>query len=142
MSKPRFRWWGYVRSVIRYYPKHEANLKALRQTSVTASYTGMPHTGGLSDPVAQAAGKHLPYDEQREYDAVRLAIQRTRCMPNGVLRLHLIRMVYWDRSHTVDGAGVAIGYGPAQARRINNQFIRLVAENLGLYTKDDTPEPK
>lgn len=141
MSKPRFRWWGYVRSVIRYYPKHEAALKDLHQTSVTASYAGMPHTGTVGNPTAQAAVRHLPYDDQREYEAVLLAIQKTRCMPNGSLRLKLIRLVYWDRSHTVDGAGMAIGYGSRQARKINGDFIKLVAENLGLKTKECTPEP-
>lgn len=142
VSKPRYKWWGYVKAVIRYYPKYERELKDLRQTSVVAGYTGMPHTGGISDPTAQAAVRQLAPDAQREYEAVLLAIQRTRCMPNGPLRLKLIRLVYWDRSHTVDGAGLAVGYRSAQARRIHNQFVRAVAKNLSLLTEDDTPEPK
>lgn len=141
MSKPRKRWWGYVRSVIYYYPKHQAMLQDLRQSSVVAGYTGMPHTGGVGNPTAQAALRRLAPDDQREYEAVQLAIQKTRCMPNGHLRLKLIRLVYWDRSHTVDGAGLAVGYQSAQARRINGQFIRLVAKNLGFHSEDDTPEP-
>lgn len=141
MSKPRKRWWGYVRSVIYYYPKHQAALRELRQTSVVAGYNGMPHTGGVGNPTAQAATRHLSPDDQREYDAVYLAIQRTRCMPNGHLRLKVIRLVYWDRSHTVDGAGLAVGYQSRQARKIHGDFVRLVAENLGLKSKECTPEP-
>lgn len=142
MSKPRYKWWSYVKAVIRYFPKYDRELQDLRQTSVVAGYTGMPHTGGISDPTAQAATRQLDPDAQREYDAVRLAIQKTRCMPNGHLRLRLIQLVYWDRSHMVDGAGLAVGYQSRQARKIHGDFVKLVAENLGVKSKECTPEPK
>ena len=142
MSKPRYRWWSYVKAVIRYYPKHRRDLEEAQSTSVVASYSGTPHTGGASNPTAIAAMRHLSRDAQREYEAVLRAIQQTRTIPNGELRLKIIKLVYWDRSHTVDGAGLAVGYETAQARRINGRFIRLVAKNLGLLSEDDTQEPK
>lgn len=142
MSKPRYRWWSYVKAVIRYYPKHRRDLEDAQSTSVVADYSGTPHTGGASNPTAQAATRHLSRDAQREYDAVLRAVQQTRMLPNGDLRLKIVKLVYWDRSHTVDGAGLTVGYKSAQARRINGQFIFLVAKNLGLVSKDDTPEPK
>ena len=86
--------------------------------------------------------RHWGREAQREYDAVLMAIQQTRALPNGELRLKIIKLVYWDRSHNVDDAGLAVGYETAQARRINGQFIRLVAKNLGLLSEDDTQEPK
>lgn len=141
MSRPRYRWWSYVKAVIRYYPKHQADLEDLRRPSMVATHTGMPHTSNVSDPTAQTATRQLPTQDQREYDAVRLAVERTRCMPNGHLRLKMIRLVYWDRTHTVDGAGFQVGFRSAQARRVNGAFIRQVAKNLGLFGEDDTPEP-
>ena len=142
MSKPRYRWWSYVKAVIRYYPKHRRDLEEAQSTSVVASYSGTPHTGGASNPTARAAMRHLSRDAQREYEAVLRAIQQTMALPNGELRLKIIKLVYWDRSHTVDGAGLAVGYQSRQARKINGDFIKLVARNLGLLVEECTQEPK
>ena len=42
MSKPRYRWWGYIRNVIRAYPELKKEYDALHQQSVTANLSGMP----------------------------------------------------------------------------------------------------
>lgn len=142
MSAPRFDWWPYVKAVIRKYPRLQADLKALQSTSVVASYTGMPRGGGVSDPVANAAARTLPRDEQREYEAVTKAIERTRMKPNGAIILRMMKLYYWDQTHTLDGAGYAVGYQQRQARALHGDFVRLVAKNLGFHPEDRTPEPK
>lgn len=142
MSSPRYDWWSYVKAVIRKYPKLQADLRELQSTSVVAGYTAMPRSGGVSDPVASAAMKMLPRDEQREYEAVTRAIERTRLKPNGAIILKMMRLYYWDQTHTLDGAGYAVGYQSRQTRALHGDFVRMVAKNLGFHPEDCTPEPK
>lgn len=142
MSSPRYDWWPYVKAVIRKYPRLQADLAELQTTSVVAGYSGMPRGGGVSDPVASAAMRMLPMDEQREYEAVTKAIERTRMKPNGAIILRMLQLYYWDQTHTLDGAGLASGYQTSQAKAIHGEFVRLVAKNLGFHPEDRTPEPK
>lgn len=132
VSRQRYRWWGYVRNVIRAYPELEREYKALKVPQLTAKYNAMPGCGGKSDPTYQAAIRQLPIQEQREYESVNAAVWVTRQYPNGTQRLEIIRLVYWKRSHTVDGAGEMVGYKERQAREIHGEFIKLVASYLGL----------
>lgn len=118
MSKPRYRWWGYVKNVIRAYPELKQQYEDTGQAS-----------GGAHTPDAIRA---LSRQDQREYEAVSAAVWVTERYPNGKQRMDIIRMVYWKQSHTLDGAGEAAGYKEAQVRRINGAFIMLVAEYLGL----------
>lgn len=142
MSSPRYKWWQYVKSVIREYPRMKEDLKELQSTSVVASYSGMPRGGDVSDPVAGAALRTLPKDEQKEFEAVTLAIERTRMKPNGAIILKMLKLYYWDQTHTLDGAGLAVGYQSRQARTLHGEFVRQVAKNLGFHPQDCTPEPE
>lgn len=137
MSKPRYRWWGYVRNVIRAYPELRRQYEDLHSISITASYGGMEggRGSGVSDPTMRAAILQLPKQEQREFEAVNAAVWVTSRYPNGKQRMEIIRLVYWKRSHTVDGAGEVVGYKEAQARRIHNAFVVLVAEYLGVMER-------
>lgn len=47
----------------------------------------------------------------------------------------LIRLLYFDKSHTVAGAGAVIGLSPAQAYRHRNVIIKQIAEKLGYIPK-------
>lgn len=102
MSKPRYIWWGYAKAVVQQYPR------------------------------ASKSAEMQPICKRREVDAVASAIKTTRETPGGTLRMRLIRMVYWDRSHTLDGAALTLGIHPQTAKNWNGDFIRLVGRNLGL----------
>ena len=102
MSKPRYRWWGYVRNVIRAYPSMR--------------------------------GKQKDRQARCERDAVELAVEAAKELPYGKQMLEIIRLVYWEGSNTVDGAGAVAGYGTRQARTIHGEFVRMVAREMGLIT--------
>lgn len=133
MSKPRYKWWGYVKNVIRAYPDLTAQAKAMKEQQITASYQA---TGGSSEPgkpVERLALKELPPQEQRELEAVEQTIRTTKnWLPEGKRRLMLIDMVFWKKSHTLCGAADALYISYATAKRWHNAFICLTAENLGL----------
>jgi len=118
--------------MIRRYPALAAEYAELKQTGVTAQISGMPHGGGVSDPTARAALRQLSPINQREYDAVRRAIQTTRCCIDGGARLQVIRLVLWDKSHTIDGAAQVVHVSEPTAKRWHGDFIRLVASYFGL----------
>lgn len=132
MSKPRYDWWPYVKGMIRRYPALKAQYADLHNTSVTADYSGMPHCGGESRTLEAVALRELPSTSQREYEAVRRAVEATERYRNGRDRLYIIKLVLWDRSHTLEGAALMVPCGAASAWRWHGEFIRLVASNYGL----------
>ena len=135
MSKPRYRWWGYVKSIIRQYPSLKQEYESLHEQSVTASMTGMPGSGGASRGTEDIAIRELPYTKQREYEAVKRAVAATERMTAGLDRLKVIDLVFWKRSHTLDGAALVIPCSYMTARRYHAEFIMLVASFYGLLDK-------
>lgn len=132
MSKPRYKWWGYIRGVVRAYPDLRREYEELHQQSITAGMSGMPGASGVSRKTEDIAVRELPYTKQREYEAVRRAIETTKTMQNGLQRLRIIELVYWKRSHTVEGAAMRVGYSVDRGKQLHGDFIRLVAKNYGL----------
>ena len=89
MSKPRYNWWPFALAIIRDYPARKAELKALQEQKITADISGMPRSGGTSRAPENLATRQLPPQEQREYDAVHAAINRTKTLPDAKLRLEM-----------------------------------------------------
>ncbi len=131
MSKPRYRWWGYIRNVIRAYPELKKEYDALHQQSITANISGMPGSGSVSRGTESIAIRELPRTKQREYEAVRKAIDFTRRMPNGDLRLRVIDLVFWKERRKLLDAGESVGYAYKTARTIQSTFIKLTADAYG-----------
>lgn len=141
MSRPRYDWWPYVKGMIRRYPSLKEQYADLHTSSMTANYSGMPHSGTVSRGTEDIAVRELPSTRQREYEAVRLAIQQTERYPNGRDRLLVIRLVFWDRSHTLDGAALMVPCHYKTAQSWHNAFIRAVAKNFGLMDEETPQEP-
>lgn len=132
MSKPRYDWWGYVKGMIRRYPQLKDELSDLRSTSLTANYCGMPGGSGTSRTTEAIAIRELPTTRQREYEAVRQAIATTERYKDGRDRLKVIRLVMWDRSHTLEGAALQVPCSIWTAQNWHCEFVRLVASYFGL----------
>ena len=131
----RYDWWGYVKGMIRRYPALRREYDELHEQSMTADMSGMPHGGSVGRSTEAIAIRELPSTRQREYEAVRLAIGRTKLLPNGEDRLRIIDLVFWKRSHTLDGAAYKTGYSYRTARRYHSEFIKTVAAYYGLMDK-------
>ena len=76
--------------------------------------------------------RKLPSTRQREYEAVRRAVEQTMGYANGKERLAIVDMVLWKRSHTIGGAALTIPCHEITARQWHGEFIRLVAQKYGL----------
>lgn len=131
MSKPRYPWWGYARNMIRMYPTRKKELEELRTQSITANNSGMPGAGGVSRGVENIALRELPKSKQRELEAVQAAVDATLAQPNGNLKVKVIELVYWKRSHTLEGAGYYVGYSYKATRKLHGDFVRLVGKCYG-----------
>ena len=132
MSSPRYDWWPYVKGMIRRYPQLREEYAALHSQSVTANYNGMPRGGSGGRVIENLAIRELPSNRQREYEAVRRAIEITERYTNGRQRLAIIRMVLWERQYTLEGAALQIPCSIATAKRWHAEFIRLTASYYGL----------
>lgn len=146
MSKPRYRWWGFVRQMIRDYPALSDEWAELHSTQVTAKFSGTPSGGGgARRSVEDIALKQMPADDQRAYDAVRKAIDYTQHMPEGNRRLDLIRLAYWAaRPMPLKSAVLRLYISERTAKRWHGDFVRAVASAYGFHIspKVGTQEPK
>ena len=118
--------------MIRRYPSLKAEYEELHSQSVTAQYSSLPHTEGVSRGTEMVSIRELPSTRQREYEAVRRAIEQTRGYANGKERLAVVNMVLWKRSHTLEGAALQVPCTNRIAKQWHGEFIRLVASHYGL----------
>ena len=132
MSRPRYDWWPYAKGMIRRYPALRAELVELRTQTVTPGYSSLPGGSGAGRAVEMVAIRELPTTRQREYEAVRQAIEATERMAASRDRLKIIDLVFWKRSHTLEGAALTIPCSYMTARRYHSEFIMTVASMYGL----------
>lgn len=69
---------------------------------------------------------------KKELEAVEAAIEETKQLIDGAERLRLIDLVLWKRTHTLQGAALAVYVSERTAQEWHRQFIRLVAQKRGL----------
>lgn len=133
MSSPRYDWWPYVKGMIRRYPELCVRQEELRRTRMSPNLTGMPGAHGqASDPVADAALRELPEINRREMEAVRQAIAETLTLDTGQERIQVIRCVFWDKTHTLEGAAMKLHRCKRTVAQWHGEFIRCVAKYFGL----------
>lgn len=87
--------------------------------------------------------------ERRELDAVKRAVDETFRVRDGVSRIEFIEMIYWRRSHSLQGAAMKIGISERTALRWHGEFIKTVAaeffgdeslrEDRGKKKEEDQP---
>jgi len=92
----------------------------------------MPHGSEVSRTTENISLLELPKTQQREFAAVCKAIATTERYKNGLDRLKLINLMYWDNTHTMQGAALQIPVSYDTAKEWNREFIRLVASHYGL----------
>ncbi len=91
MSKPRYKWWSYVRNFLCDYPN---------KTS------------------------------ENESRAIKGALEETKSLLDGEDRLKVIDMVFFKKTHTLQGAALNVPCSYETAKRWQQQFIRCVARHF------------
>lgn len=141
MSSPRYRWWGFVRRMIRDYRSLKAQHDDLHTQSITAAATGMPRGGGSRSAVENLALRQLPADDQKAFDAVSRAVEITNLLPDGELKLALISYVYWNKQqHPVKDGALQLHISRRTAERWHAEFVRLVGKCYGFEVGGSEPK--
>lgn len=141
MSKPRYRWWPFVKAMIRDYPKLREAWEELHGSSITANMSPVPRGGNARRTVEDNALRQLDPDDQRAFDAVSRAIELTRLLPDGEQRLRMIRLCYWSpKPMPLRSACLYLFVSERTAKRWHGAFVRTVAKCYGFDV--GTPEPK
>ena len=77
--------------------------------------------------------RQLSQVKMREYEAVRKAVEAAGSVPgNGNLRVKLVEMVYFKRTHTLEGVCQVLHISYGTAKNYNHDFLCCVAKNFGL----------
>lgn len=142
MSKPRYKWWGYAKAMVRQYPDLKKEYEQLHEQTITANISSVPGGGNARRKVEDIVLRELTGSKQIEYDAVRRAIEKTRAMRTGRDRLKLIEHAYWKQkqSLSLQGAALAVNISYDTAIDYHGDFIMLVAYFRRLITYSELKE--
>mgnify|MGYP007066598136 CR=1 FL=1 len=134
MGKAKEPYWSYVKAIIKEYPALKKQLAKPLEQRVTA-YLGAGGRGSrIANPTQDCVIHNLPPKQQRKYDAVTEAIEKTKRLhpENAKERLQVIDLVYWKQSHTIEGAALRVPCHRNVAGHWQGDFIKLVADELDL----------
>lgn len=133
MSKLRYGWWSYAKYMARNYPILCRELEDKQSISTTAKYSSGPRGIGEARGTEAAAMRQLSPVKMREYEAVRKSVEAAGAVPgNGHLRVKLVEMVYFKRTHTLEGVCQVLHISYGTAKNYNHDFLCCVAKNFGL----------
>lgn len=136
----RFKWYGYIRWMIRLYPARVQELRRLQHAAKVTPHDrgGAFHGNSISRPTEILGTVTLGATCDREVEAVRKAILATRAKRNGDLILRLIDLQFWSSTHNQSGAALELYISQKTARRWTCDFMQEVARNFGLmdYTAE------
>lgn len=101
----------------------------------------MPRGSGSRSVVESLAMRQLTRDDQYVYDAVSRAVEITNLLPDGELKLALIRYVYWNKQqHPVKDAALHLYISRRTAERWHAEFVRLVGKCYGFEVGGSEPK--
>ena len=124
--------------MIRLYPERVQWLRERQAATITPNYTAMPRGSDPTRTTENLGTISLGTVADREQYAVAQAIETTRSVPTGAERLHLIDLVFWKKTHTLEGAAHECSVSTRTAQQWHADFIHEVARKFGLEeTTDD-----
>lgn len=140
VGKPRYNWWPFALNMVRDYPQRLREYKELKSQKVTASAEGAASGGsGASRVTERLAMRCLPPQEQREFDAVRGALEQTRLQSEGKIRCEVVKLTLW-KGYTLDGAARLCGISRDTARRYRWRFLLTVGLRYGFLEEPEYRE--
>lgn len=133
-ASERYKWYEYVRWMIRLYPARVRELRRLQEASKVTPYDrgGVFHKNEISRPTEILAAVSLGATCDREVEAVRKAIHTTRAKRNGDLILRLIDLQFWSCTHNQTGAAMELYISQKTAQHWTCGFLQEVGRNFGL----------
>ena len=116
-----------ARHALRVYPRLKRKQAEAAGQQITPEYGGVVVQHGASRTTEDAALRStLTADELRIIEAVEMAVAMQERQTNGAERLKMIRLVYWQRTHTLAGAAIECHYSVEALKRWANEIQAAV----------------
>lgn len=121
--RKREDWRRQARDAAFAYPRLRRELAELRRMSVTPRLGGSGRGGGDRRGTEDVALRQLAPGDQAALEAVEKALRMLRALRTADKRRRLAELVYFRRTHTILGAGVALGVSEETARQWDRDFL-------------------
>ena len=128
--KPADTWRRAARDAAHAYPHLKAAERDLRDVRITARLDAIPGSGSPGRSTEAAALRELPRRERAQLEAVEKALRCMGTLENSAERLQVIRLVFFGRRHTLEGAALTVPVSTGTAQRWSEDFLLLVISYL------------
>ena len=120
-------WRTEARAALRNYPKAKRKQNETGEQQITPNYSGQPgsHTARRTTEDIALRVKLTPYEEN-VISAVEFMMKMQCAYPNAEERMRMIRLVYFKRTHTLEGAAMECHYADRTVKRWNNEILTAV----------------
>ena len=93
----------------------------------TPAYNGMPGGGSATRTTEDVAlAVKLTPHEENVISAVEFMMKMQCAYPNAQERMKMIKLVYFQRTHTLEGAAMECNYADRTVKRWNNEILTAV----------------
>lgn len=129
-------WRREARSALRSYPKLKLK-QSLNDQQITPQYGGpvVQHEASRTTEAAALRTKLTDY-EQTVIDAVEFAMEMQGRYYNAEARLKMMRLVYFRKTHTMQGAALEVEYNINTIKAWNTEVLTAVYVFLKRFKKD------
>lgn len=136
MKRANESWFIHAEDVVRRYPDI---CRDIDRTEKDVIWKSKENTNGRGSVISDQTGNRAaklgddPYyvQVQAYKAAVYDTYYETLAKHDGKKIVRIIRLLYWDRTHTILGAADEVGWSVSQTGRHRRAFIITVAQKLG-----------
>jgi len=129
------RWIYKAREIASEYRNYIKEYQLMQEILSAPNNIHLPvQNGQISRPTESAAiafsAARIDYIESA-INAVEYAMHKVAQKPEGEITKKLIKMVYENKTHTLEGASLELNICYRTARRYNNYYLKLIAGEMG-----------
>ena len=119
-------WRSEARAALRQYPKLKRR-QGENDMQITPVYGGAAVQHSASRTTEDVAFRStLTEREENIISAVEFMLQMQRRYYNAEARLRMLKLVYWSRTHTMQGAAMEVGYNINTVKAWNTEMLTAV----------------
>lgn len=119
-------WRSEARAALRLYPKLKRR-QGENEMQITPVYGGSAVQHSASRTTENVALRStLTEREENIISAVEFMLQMQRRYYNADARLRMVKLVYWSRTHTMQGAAMEVGYNINTVKAWNTEMLTAV----------------
>lgn len=120
-------WRSEARAALRAYPKIKRKQNDLIEQQITPVYGGAAVQHSASRVTENVALRsNLTEREENIISAVEFALQMQSRYYNAEARMKMIQLVYYKRTHTMQGAALEVGYNINTVKAWNTEVLTAV----------------